>query len=366
MKLVITGGHHTSALPVIKEIKKRDSDADIYWIGHKHSIQKDKNETLEYKEITDLDIPFFELQAGKVYRTFNIFRILKIHFSIIQAFFYLRKIKPDIVLSFGGYLAAPVVLMAWMSKIPTITHEQTVVAGYANKFISLFANKILLTWKESEKFFKERDTTVVGLPLRSEILESESNNFKTNPGLPTIYITAGKTGSHIINEVILNSYEELLQVCNVIHQCGDTSLHKDYSNLKAKSKVTYTPGKYNLRKFVFSDEIGEAFNKSDLVVGRSGAHMIYELLALEKPAVLIPIPWASHNEQFENARLLKETGLAKIIKEKNLTPTLLVRTVAECLDSLDTMKFKGTEVKHALVSNAAELIVDEIYKTITQ
>ena len=115
MKIVITGGHHTSALPVIKELKKRDSDTDIYWVGHKHSIRRDKNTTLEYREITDLDIPFFELHAGKIYRTFNIFRILKVPFSVIQAFYYLKKIKPDIILSFGGYLAAPVVFIGWFS-----------------------------------------------------------------------------------------------------------------------------------------------------------------------------------------------------------------------------------------------------------
>jgi UDP-N-acetylglucosamine--N-acetylmuramyl-(pentapeptide) pyrophosphoryl-undecaprenol N-acetylglucosamine transferase len=363
MKIVITGGHHTSALPVIEELKKRSETVDVYWMGHKHSIKGDKNPTLEYREITALGITFIDLKAGKIYRTFDIVRLLRAPFGILQAVFYLLKIKPDIILSFGGYLAVPVVFVGWLLGIPSVTHEQTAVVGYANKFVSLFAKRILLTWKESKKYFGRKKTKVVGLPLRSEIVKSATNNFEENLGLLTVYITAGKTGSHLINEAVLNSLGELLQICNVIHQCGDTSLYDDYYLLKSRAKNLYGPGKYNLRKFVFADEIGEAFNKSDLVVGRAGAHMIYELLALKKPALLIPIPWASHNEQFENAKLLVNVGLAKILEEKDLSPGTLPLMIAGCLKDLGDMKVKEPKPKVSLVSNSAELIVDELFAT---
>lgn len=365
MKVVITGGHHTGALPVISELKKRVPNVGIYWIGHKYSVVGDKNPTLEYREITALNIPFYDLKAGKLYKTSNIIRILKVPFGIIQAFFYLTKIKPDIIMSFGGYLAAPVVFAGWFLRIPSITHEQTVVVGYANRFISHFAKKVLLTWGESAKYFKKGKIRVVGLPLRPEILKSTSDSFTINPGLPTVYITAGKTGSHIINKIVLDSFEELLQICNVIHQCGDTSVYDDYNMLKSGVGTTYTPGKYNLKKFVFGDEIGEVFSKADLVIGRSGAHIISELLTLEKPSILIPIPWASHNEQFENAEVLVEAGIARILEESNLTVTSLISEVVAALKRLDDMKIKMPSIKKVLVLNSAELIVDELLEALS-
>ncbi|MBT6401523.1 UDP-N-acetylglucosamine--N-acetylmuramyl-(pentapeptide) pyrophosphoryl-undecaprenol N-acetylglucosamine transferase [candidate division WWE3 bacterium] len=363
MKIVMTGGHHTGALPVIAKISKDHPKDKIHWIGHKHSIRSDKNETLEYKEISGLDIPFYDLKAGKLYRTFDPIRLVKIPFGVIQAFFLLLKIKPDIIMSFGGYLAAPVVLAGSFLGIPSVTHEQTVVAGYANKLIGKFAKKILLTWSVSEKYFDVRKTKVVGLPLRKEIFEASTNNFKLNPELPTIYITAGKTGSHVINKVVLASMADLLGVCNIIHQCGDTSTFNDYEMLMEQYSQLFTPGVYNLRRFVMGDEIGEAFKKADLVIGRSGAHTIYELLALEKPAILIPISWVSHNEQFENASLLYKAGLARILEEKDLSAETLFESVERALGNLDSMKIVKQEIKESLVSNSADLIVDELYET---
>ena len=138
MKIVITGGHHSSALPVINNLRERFSDVEIYWIGHRYSMKGDINPTLEYKEITDLGIPFFDLKAGKLYKTYNLGRLLKIPLGLVQATFLLLKIRPDVILSFGGYLAAPVVIAGNALRIPSLTHEQTVTAGYSNKLISFF------------------------------------------------------------------------------------------------------------------------------------------------------------------------------------------------------------------------------------
>jgi UDP-N-acetylglucosamine--N-acetylmuramyl-(pentapeptide) pyrophosphoryl-undecaprenol N-acetylglucosamine transferase len=169
MKIVITGGHHSSALPVIKELKERDPNITIYWFGHKYSMLKDTNTTLEYRQITQLNIPFYDIKAGKVYKTFNISRLLKVPYGFFQSFALLFKLKPDLILSFGGYLAAPTVFSGWLLRIPSITHEQTLVVGYANKFISKFARKILVSWESSAKFFPKHKVLFTGLPLRQEI-----------------------------------------------------------------------------------------------------------------------------------------------------------------------------------------------------
>lgn len=358
----MTGGHHSSAVPVIHLIQEKYPDIEIFWVGHRHSSLGDKNDTLEFKEIISLGIPFFDLKAGKVYKTFNIVRLIKVPFGFIQAFYYLLKIKPDVVLSFGGYLAVPVVFDAWILGIPSLTHEQTVVVGYANKFISRFVKKVLVSWEESIKFFSQDKVVFTGIPLRKSVFEVKSNSFKSENGLPTIYITAGKSGSHFINELIKESLSELLSFCNVIHQCGNDSNYKDYDELSSlySGLDPLSEGNYFLRKYVLENEVGEAFSKASLVVSRSGAHIISELAALEKPSLLIPISWVSHDEQNKNAQLLKDIGLAKVLDEKTLSSAELVAEIRNSLLSLD--QYKSVRKLDLKFANSDQKILDEVIK----
>lgn len=360
----MTGGHHTSALPVINKIKERFPDIDIYWVGHKYSMIHDKNPTLEYREITSLGIPFFELKAGKFYKTRNIGRLLKIPFGFFHAFYYLLRTKPDVILSFGGYIAAPVVVSGYFLGIPSITHEQTVVAGYSNKLISKFAKKVMISWDASRKYFPDNKIVYTGIPLRKSISEIKSNSFSVNTDLPTIYISAGKTGSHIMNEVVLESLEALLKICNVIHQCGDNSVYEDYNSLKGKYEQVKNnvPGRYFLRKFILENEIGEAYSKANLLVSRSGAHTVSEIISLEKPSILIPIPWVSHNEQYENARMVCSYGLGEILEQNSLTSESLTKTVKHSLSNLNLYKIKNNKEEKFPKEDPADLIVNELIR----
>lgn len=361
MKIILTGGHHSSALPVISELKKRAPDAKLYWFGHRHSLKNDKNETLEYKEITALGLPFYELKAGKVYKTYDLARLILVPFGFIQAFWLLLKIRPTAILSFGGYLAVPVVIAGWLLGIPSVTHEQTVVAGYANKVIAFFAKKILISWHASAQFFPKSKTVFTGIPLRTEISEVKSTSFETKNSLPTIYITAGKSGAHKINTVLKEVLPELLKFCNIIHQSGDYSLFTDYADLAEQyAKIQPLPqGKFFLKKFVLEDEIGEAFFRATLVVARSGAHTISELLYLQKPALLIPIPWVSHDEQNKNALMLQKYGLAKILSEADLSPAQLIVSLKTMLSDITTYQV-NVDPSTIIVKDAAKLICYEI------
>ncbi|MBP7927711.1 UDP-N-acetylglucosamine--N-acetylmuramyl-(pentapeptide) pyrophosphoryl-undecaprenol N-acetylglucosamine transferase [Patescibacteria group bacterium] len=365
-KIVITGGHHSAALPVIYKLKAKYPRLEIVWFGHKYSLLGDKNPTLEYKEIVALGIPFYNISAGKLYKTYNLLRLLKIPYGFFQAFYLLARIKPDIVLSFGGYLAAPAVLAAYLLGIPTLTHEQTVVSGYANRFISKLVKRVLVSWKESKKYFPSEKTVVTGLPLRPNVFESASSSFLFENQLPTIYITAGKTGSHKINELIKESMPDLLKITNLIHQTGDYSEFNDYSelvdtyNLLRQDPNTANLGTYVPRKFVFENEIGEVYKLASVVIGRAGAHTCYELYALSKPCVLIPISWVSHNEQFENAKVLEGAKLAIILDESKLSPEILLKAIKDRL-AQHAVGDIGESVKSSALA-AAALIVDEIEK----
>jgi len=364
MKIVITGGHHSSALPVIKKLKEKDPNVEIFWIGHKYSMKGDTNSTLEYREITDLNIPFYDLKAGKLYKTYDVGRLIKIPYGLIQSLYFLINIKPDVILSFGGYIAAPVVIAGSILRIPSLTHEQTVTAGYANKLIAFFVRKIMISWKDSEKYFPKRKTVYTGLPLRSGIFGIKSDSFKTDNNFPTLYISAGKTGSHLINELVNKSLDKILQICNVIHQTGDNSIYRDFEKLLSRYNQIkdFVRGKYFIRKFVFENEIGEAYNKSDLVLSRSGAHTITELIALKKPCILIPIPWVSHNEQNENADMVVNFGLGVILKQEDLSSDLLVETIKNTLKNIKKYKLNNPSALDFLKEDPAELIANEVIK----
>lgn len=360
-KILITGGHHSSSLPII-ELLQEKPNIEILWVGHKFSLKGDKNVTLEYKEITALGIRFVNLIAGKFYKTYNIFSLLKIPLGFFHALYIILTERPNIVLSFGGYLAVPVVIVASVLGIPCFTHEQTVVTGYANKLISRFANKVFISWKESAKYLPQEKIIYSGLPLRDEIFKPSSNNFNINIELPTIYVTAGKTGSHKINKVIEDSLGELLNIANVIHQTGQYSVYSDFENLAQKYSVLadFVKGKYHLRKFVLIDEIGEAYEKADMVVSRAGAHATFEIISLNKPALLIPIPWVSHNEQFENAKVVSQFGLGEILQEKDLNKEAFLEKIKHILNNLG--EYKLAPEKSFEKVNSAEIIVNEILK----
>jgi len=361
----MTGGHHSSALPVIKELKRRVPDVNISWFGHRYSQRDNKADTLEFREIKTLKIPFYDLKAGKFYKTSNPISIIKIPLGFFQSIYLLKKIRPQLIMSFGGYLAVPAVFAGWFLGIPAITHEQTVTTGYANRVISLFASKILISFKESAKYFKRSKTIYTGIPIRETVFKRFSNKFDPKNKMPTIYISGGKTGSHKMNKIVEGSLESLLSFCNVIHQCGDHSKFKDYERLVKKTpKLKSLKGSYFPLKYVFGNEIGEVYSRADLVISRAGAHTTAELLALNKPCILIPIPWVSHNEQYKNAEMLEKGGLSLIINEKDFSETSLVIKVRGMLGNINKYHLRQNVIDDRVKRNAQELIANEIISSI--
>lgn len=364
MRIAITGGHHNSALALIQELEKRWLQRkEILWLGHKYTNWGDREPGAEYKEIQSLGITFKEIKAGKVYKTVNLMMWLRVVLGFLQALFFLWQFKPKLIISFGGYLAVPTVLAGWLLRIPSVTHEQTVVSGLANRVIAPFAQKIFITWPQSEKYFPARKVVLTGLPLRHEIFERRTDRFEFGNNLPTVYITGGKQGSHIINMAVREILPELLKRMNVIHQCGSSTVFNNHNQLKGTSgKLENLPGRYLLQPYFYQDEIGSVFAAADLVVSRAGAHIIYELAALGKPGILVPIPWVSHNEQYKNARILANLGMSKIIPENELTKEKALLEIEEMLQNLTLYKQQAEEARKLIRFDAAERMSDEILK----
>lgn len=338
MKIVICGGHHNSALVVAEELKRRGEE--IFWFGHRKTMIGDRKLSAEYLEVTKKGIPFYEIKAGKFQTRYKFWENLwRIPLGFGQSLFLLLKIKPDLIFSFGGYLALPVALTGSLLGIPVVTHEQTVVSGIGNRLIAKVARKIFITFPSSIQDFPRKKVVLTGLPLRPEIFEKGKYLFKNKKR--TIYVTGGKQGAHVINEAVFSILPWLLARFNLIHQCGSTSLFNDIDKAEElKKHLGENKENYLVKEYFFIDEIGAVFNSADFVISRSGAHTIYELASLGKPAILIPLPWSNENEQEENAKMIVSLGLAKILPQKELEAGKLRETILDFEKNLSSYKLR--------------------------
>ncbi len=323
--IAFTGGHHNSALEVAKILEKEGFD--IIWIGHKFTARGEKSLSAEYQEITKAGFKFLELKTGKFYHKWDILEWIKIVFGFLQSFVYLLTYRPSLIFSSGGYLSVPIVIVGWCLRIPSITHEQTVVSGWANKAIAPFVKKILLTHETSLPNFPKEKSIVVGLPIRKELLDTNYSK-KFDPKL--LYITCGKQGSHVINSAFFPIIPKLVKHFTVVHQTGSSTLTKDLERARrTKEKLGDDKDRYIYAPYFFTEDASTYIRSSSVIVSRSGAHTVYELMILRKKAVLIPIPWVSHNEQFLNSKMAEEQIGSVILEEKDLSPEKLYQSIME-------------------------------------
>lgn len=349
--IAFTGGHHNSALVIAKNLQKEGYP--IIWIGHKFAAKGDKSLSAEFQEVTRSGLSFLELKAGKFYQKTNPLEWLKIVFGFFQAFLYLSKYRPKLIFSSGGYLSVPVVIVGWLLGISSITHEQTVVAGWANKAISPFVKKILLTHNSSLPNYPKEKSIVVGLPIRKELLKSKySKRFE--PKL--IYVSCGKQGSHTINKALFPILPDLVKKFTIVHQTGANTLTKDSDRARRiKEKLGDLKERYIYAPYFFAEDAATYIRSSNVIVGRAGAHSVYELMLLQKKAVLIPIPWVSHNEQYLNAKLAEKEIGSTILEEKDLSPETLLQAI------IDLVKKPAVKPTTKLVIDAAEKITNIIH-----
>lgn len=367
MKVVIIGGHLSPALSVIQKLRQEN----VFYIGRKHTFEGDDVLSLEHQEIVNLGIPFHAIRTARLQRKITRYTFLsltKFPIGFYQSIKILKEIRPDIVLGFGGYVQIPVVLAAYMLKIPVVIHEQTLGAGFSNRTASYFAKKVCISWESSRTYFLKEKTILTGNPVKQEIvnlkdLPAGRQGKNENNKVPVIYITGGSTGSHSINNLIEKTLHKLLEKYIVIHQTGDSKKYKDYEKLKDfKNNLTKNfSERYEIKKFLSSSEAAQAMNKADLVIGRSGINTVTELIYLKKPAFLIPLPFGQKNEQLKNAEFIKSIGLCEFIEQESLSENLFISVVNSMIENINNYKLK----REVLLKNPAEKIV-EVLKDVSK
>lgn len=348
MKILITGAHFTPALAVIEELKKR-KNIEVIYVGRKNTMEGFKGQSLESQILPKMGVKYLTLTTGRLQRSFSIYTIpslLKIPIGIIQSFYITFSQKPDVVLSFGGYVAVPLVIMAWLFSIPIIVHEQTLVSGLANKISSFFANKIAISFARN---LKEKEI-LTGNPIRKMILESKL--FSGKEKLPRILIMGGNQGSHVINLAVEGVLDKLTRVAVVTHISGDNKF-KDFERLEKLQSENYKVKK------IINEDYGTVLSKADFVVSRAGVNTLTELAFLGKPALVIPISYLYLDEQNKNARYFEKLRLVKILPQSKLSGNILLQNIKEMLKNLSQLKQKAKNAKAVIIADAAKRLALE-------
>lgn len=366
MKLLITGGHLAPALALIEELEVEKKEIDVIFVGRKYPTDKEKTLSLEYREISKRNLTFVSIEAGRLNRIISISSLIsfiRIPFGFIQAFFIINRYRPDKIMSFGGYLSLPVVFWGYLFKIPIFTHEQTIKPGLANRLISFFAKKIFVSFEDVKNNFPVKKTLVSGNPVKPSIFKINKKPFEIKKNYPVIYITGGSLGSHSINLHIKKIISQLLNYYIVIHQVGDTKEYHDYEDLIfMKNKLPKElQTRYFLVKHFFDDEIGYVYNEADLVIGRAGANTFFELLALNKPALFIPLPWSSGREQQHHAEIFAKAGCGEIFHQISPSEKLL-RLINKMIEKIDYYKSNFKNLSKFYKKNVSQYLINEIFK----
>lgn len=363
MKILIIGGHLSPALSVIENLK----NDEVFYVGRKHAMEGDSSLSLEYQTINNLNIPFFDLPTGRLQRAFTrhtLTSLTRIPIGLLRAVLILKKVKPDVVLGFGGYVSVPVVMAAYLLRIPSVLHEQTLEAGLANKMLSFFAKKICISFQSSENFFPKSKTILTGLPIKKEIIEVKDQENEQNK-IPILYITGGSQGSHAINSLVLESLGKLLDTFRIVHQTGDFLEFNDFETLQSFKRILPKDKalRYLPKKFLDPRQAAKITKSADIVVSRSGINTVCELIFLEKPSLLIPLSFSQRNEQLKNAKFIESLGLAKVYEQNSLTSQTFVSGLTEMLKNINTYKLNGPNpIEKTSVQRIIEVLKDVVFK----
>ena len=347
-KIVLTGGGtaghvtpHFALLPFLKE-----NGYDIHYIGSKNGPER---------TLMDIEgVTYHPIQSGKLRRYFswqNFTDVFRIIVGIVQSFFLILKIKPNVCFSKGGFVAVPVVVATWLNKVPTLCHESDLTPGLANKICAKFVPKIATTFPECAKMLGAKGM-YIGTPMRPELFQGERSkglqlaNFSGDR--PVLMMVGGSLGAQKVNEVLRASLATITKTMDVFHICGKGNMDATLQGMEGYAQFEY-----------LNEDMPHAFACADIVLSRAGSNAICELLALHKPMLLVPYPKAatSRGDQVLNAKSFKERGIAHVLEQERLTK----ETLCDALETLYTQKEDLIKAMQATsCDNGAGKIIDWI------
>ena len=350
LKVVLTGGGtaghvmpHLALLPRMREL-----NWEINYIG---------SSGIERGLILNAGVPFVCIRAGKLRRYFsvkNFFDLFNVFFGFLQSVAALVQNRPHVVFSKGGYVTVPVVLAAWLLRIPVVAHESDYTPGLATKIAARFAKRLLLTFSETSKYLLGYNTDWVGTPIRQELGQGNMEKglalcgFSKNDPRPVVLVMGGSQGAQKLNQLIEDSYSLLTQNFRIVHLTG-----------KGKNQSTIVSNEHYKSFEFLSSELSDIYSIVSYIVARAGANSIFEFLFLKKPMLLIPLEEGSRGDQVFNARSFAEKGWAMILREKELNQ-------AGFLASLSKLRESSAQMIEAQVRTAPDMRLERIVEILSE
>jgi UDP-N-acetylglucosamine--N-acetylmuramyl-(pentapeptide) pyrophosphoryl-undecaprenol N-acetylglucosamine transferase len=351
-----TGGHTSPGLAVAALLRERS--IACAWIGSRSGI--------EAQRVPPTGIPYVAISTGKLRRYWawqNIGDlVVNVPMGLLGAVRALRALRPKVVFGTGGFVALPVMAAAALLRVPIVLHEQTAVPGLANRIGARFARRIAVTFPDRAGSFPASRVVVTGNPLRPELRAGSRSGavarFQLDPAVPLVYVTGGALGAHRINRIVGEALPALLAHVQIVHQCGENPTTGDRQWLEERRAALSgnLARRYTVVPYVGA-ELAEIYAAVALAVARAGAGTVNECCQLGVPALYIPLPGTSGDEQTANARLVEQVGGAVVLPQSTLTGERLVREVQTLVSDPARLKQMGEQARSLAVPDAAERIV---------
>ena len=350
MKIIIagggTGGHVFPPISIAQEISGRDKKDEILFVGTKTGMENElvvKN-GFQIKHISSRGF----VGRGLFKSIIAIFSAFK---GVLDSISIIQKHKPDVVLGVGGYVSGPFLLAASLLRIPTAICEQNTVPGVTNRILGKIVNVVFASYDSSVQYFPTKKVLITGNPIRKGIIDASSKSQESES--LAVLVFGGSQGAYSLNRFLPEAFSKIEQNnISIIHQTGK----KDFEFVKQ----LYSDNRVEANVLEFIDDMAGAYSKSDLVIGRAGAGTIAEITALGKPSILVPFPYAAHDHQLENAKVLQDYEAAVLIEDKDATPEILADTLTELLNR-DKLNNMSANAKQLGKPEAAKEIVDHLY-----
>jgi len=371
MKILFTGGgtagHIFPIVAVIREMKKNypHGGFEFFYLGPKDKFSKELllKEGIEVKTIL----------AGKIRRYFslkNVIDIFKLPIGILQAFYHIFIISPDVIFSKGGYGSIATSISGWILMVPIFLHESDISPGLANRITGRFALEIFISFSiKKTEYFPAKKMLSVGNPVRNEILngskEGAKKLFKLTGEKPVILILGGSQGAQRINDKILSILPNILKDYEIIHQTGK----RNFEQTRKEAEVVITEDfkrYYHPFPFLNEIEIANAYSAADLIISRAGAGTIFEIAFIGKPSILVPLPESAQDHQVKNAYAYAENGASLVIEEANFRPHFVLERIKNLFSQPERLKQIAERAKEFSRPNAARIIAEYIVTYLSQ
>ena len=351
-RIVLTGGgtagHVTPHLAILPHLVKEGYE--VHYIGTEDGIEREM--------MTKVGVTYHAVKSGKL-RRYHDWKNFTDPFRVIAGAFQsarlMGKLKPDVCFSKGGFVSVPVVVGAWLHRVPTLCHESDLTPGLANKICSKFAKKVATTFPECAKALGKKGVCV-GTPMRPELFSGDREKGLQMCGFsgnkPVLMMMGGSSGAQSVNQALRDILPRLLETMDVLHLTGKGNLDESLSAL---------PG---YRQFEFlSDELPDALACTDLILSRAGSNAICEFQALKKPMLLVPYPkGASRGDQILNAESFRQRGLCHVLLQENMTADSLYDALMDLYKDREQLVRNLTQAPPADGTQAVLQLIHEIQK----